>query len=247
MLMQLPPKEQPKYSRLISRPYLIAENLMMDARVEELGNLVECMDSMRSDPLLSNYAMSAMHFENQNFEQAIGNAEVTWDPSSSVAAATNPTPNTTTQAPHLDWHLTGDTALDEQVRSQHYFPSAPDSALAIKLLALCRDQSKAAYAALTIFENFSGFVTGFVQFEENLRLVLALKDILNYAKLVLFKNPAEVQSGTIELCDTFIAHVELLERIVRLRCPLQVQMQDLADSNRARHVRSSRAHMDVFT
>jgi len=81
------------------------------------------------------------------------------------------TTTTVTPAPTMDWHLTGDPETDKLMRGKHSYPNTPRADLATSILMLCKDQSKAAYSGLHMFESFLGYVTGYFDYDENLKFV----------------------------------------------------------------------------
>jgi hypothetical protein len=97
-----------------------------------------------------------------------------------------------------------------------------------------------------ILEQFTGYVTGFMDFDENAKLVRSMKEILHHAKIQFIKNPAESHSGVLELCDTFLGQLELMDRIVSCKAPIQVQLADFSDANRARSLRDKLVDMQLF-
>lgn len=97
-----------------------------------------------------------------------------------------------------------------------------------------------------ILEQFTGSVTGFIDFDDNSRIVRSLREVLHHAKLQFIKNPAESHSGVLELCDTFLGQLELMDKIVTSRAPLQVQLSDFADANRARSLRDKLVDLQLF-
>jgi hypothetical protein len=66
------------------------------------------------------------------------------------------------------------------------------------------------------------------------RVVEMLPEILNYAKIQFLKTH-EAASGVVELCDTFLSHVNLLASIVKLRTNCAVSLTDFADPTKARY------------
>lgn len=73
-----------------------------------------------------------------------------------------------------------------------------------------------------------------------------MREILHHAKLEFIKNPAESHSGVLELCDTFLGQLELMDKIVASKAPVQVQLADFSDSNRARTLRDRLVDLQLF-
>lgn len=163
MIMQLPSELQPKYSKLMRKPPLIVENLLMDGRVDLLRAIQDLLESQHLDILALEYAQHAMRIRGDKlYDAALKDA---WqggkfDPSSragrrsgslsrsgSISVAMAPSQQ---QPASMEWKLTGDPTADEKTRSLHVYPSTPDSQLATDILSLCQDSSKAAYACLSV-------------------------------------------------------------------------------------------------
>ncbi len=64
----------------------------------------------------------------------------------------------------------------------------------------------------------------------------ALRELLMYAKLQFVKSADSVNSGTAELCDSFVSHVDLFVSIVRAQAHVTVQLADFSESHKARQV-----------
>jgi hypothetical protein len=177
MVMQLPSELQPKYSKLMRKPPLIVENLLMDGRVDMLRSMQDMLEPQHLDILAIQYAQHAMRLKGEkNYESVLrdlwgvpsSGGSVKYSTGESGRAnrrsgslsrsgshpaglvATASTPQPPPMPLPAEWKLTGDSVADELTRTQHAYPNTPDATLATDILSLCQDSSKAAYACLSV-------------------------------------------------------------------------------------------------
>jgi hypothetical protein len=119
------------------------------------------------------------------------------------------------------------------------------------MLDLLSDRHKAAYYCLELYQLYQSdytyspnvnHVTAIKYVLKHLpfrlidcdRLMDALRELLMYAKLQFVKSADSVNSGTAELCDSFVSHVDLFVSIVRAQAHVTVQLADFSESHKAR-------------
>ena len=226
MVSALPSEAQPLYSKLVNKPQLMLESLVMNQRFDCLRSLFEFIPGVFREEMFFDYARKALDFVSVNYEAQIRvGLEPIRGPVQSSSASNEPI------------MLTGDSSYDEEVRKRHSFPEPkPNVDLALQLLTFC-DEIHTAYWTVQLCESFDGYVTGFVSGDLNQRIVEALIRMLQFGKVLFLKHPVEAHSGIIELCESFLAHLDIMLRIVQSKKPLQVQMADFSDPHKARALR----------
>jgi zinc finger FYVE domain-containing protein 26 len=209
ILMHLPSEMQTKYSKLIGRPLSIVENLLMDEKIEHAGKLIELLGHPKSEDLLHLYIKKALTVDSEG--QTL-DARVT---------------------------LTGDYQTDLLLRTNFRYLRAPDVKLAKAMLDLLSDRHKAAYYCLELYQLYQSDYTYSpnVNHVTAIKLMDALRELLMYAKLQFVKSADSVNSGTAELCDSFVSHVDLFVSIVRAQAHVTVQLADFSESHKARKLR----------
>ena len=235
LVSALPPDAQPLYSKLVSKPQLMLESLIMGQRFDCLQALFEFMPSVFRDELFFDYTNKALNLVITNYDAQIKvGLETIRGPFQSPS---NRSGDGTI--------LTGDAKYDDELRSKHRFGDTPNSELAVKLLSFC-DEIKAGYFTVQLCESYNGYVTGFASYDLNLRMVEALRKMLQFGKVLFLKHPVEAHSGIIELCDSFLSQLDLIGQIVQSKKPLQVQIADFADQNKARALRDKLLEFSEF-
>eukprot|EP00029_Vermamoeba_vermiformis_P001872 TRINITY_DN1209_c0_g1_i2.p1 TRINITY_DN1209_c0_g1~~TRINITY_DN1209_c0_g1_i2.p1 ORF type:complete len:998 (-),score=312.73 TRINITY_DN1209_c0_g1_i2:110-3103(-) len=209
ILMHLPSEMQTKYSKLIGRPLAIVENLLIDEKIEYAGKLIELLGHPKSEDLLHLYIKKALTVDSEG--QTL-DARVT---------------------------LTGDYQTDLLLRTNFRYLRAPDVKLAKAMLDLLSDKHKAAYYCLELYQLYQSDYTYSpnVNHVTAIKLMDALRELLMYAKLQFVKSADSLNSGTAELCDSFVSHVDLFVSIVRAQAHVTVQLADFSESHKARKLR----------
>lgn len=231
----LPAEAQPTYSKLVNKPQLMIESLVMNERFDCLRPLFEFMPGVFREDVFFNYAKKALDLVSVNYEAQIRvGLEPIRGPMQSSSASNEAT------------LLTGDVAYDEELRKKHSFSGQkPNVDLALQLLTYC-DEIQTAYWTVQLSESFDGHVTGFVSGELNQRTVESLIRMLQFGKVLFLKHPVEAHSGIIELCETFLDHLDIMLRIVQSKKPLQVQMADFSDPHKSRALRDKLIELMQF-
>jgi len=216
VMMQLPAELQQRYAKIINKPFLIVENLILEERIDLLGKVFAFMNELKNDDILIYYAKKALSFDKNKLIE----------PTSMQSIDTR------------KLMLSGEEEEDVKIRKQFAFSKAPDAKLAKSLLDLCSNPIRAAYLCLEMYQLYqSDFVyTPNMNYVLALRVVEMLPEILNYAKIQFMKTH-EAASGVVELCDTFLSHVNLLATIVKLRTKCVISLTDLVDPAKARKLR----------
>jgi hypothetical protein len=232
LVSALPPESQPQYSKLVNKPQLMIESMVMNQRFDCLQALYDFMPTVFREELFFTYARKALSLPSTNYDAQM-----------KVGLETIRGPVQVYEQTTLI--LTGDVAYDEELRKKHRFPDPPNTDLALRLLAFC-DEIKAAYFTVQLCESYEGYVTGFVSLDLNLRVVAALKNMLQYGKVLFLKHPVEAHSGIVELVDSFLSQLDLMLQIVQSKKPLQVNIGDFADQNKARSLRDKLLELNEF-
>lgn len=228
LVSALPADAQASYSKLVNKPQLMIETLIMNSRFDCLDLLYDFMPGVFRDDLFFSYAKKSLNFSSVNYESQI---RVGLEPIRGPIQAPSSAQDT--------YMLTGDSNYDNEMRAKHRFPGIegkPNCELSLRLLSYC-DELKTAYWTVQLRESFEGYVTGFVSSESNVQLVEALIKILQFGKVLFLKHPVEAHSGIIELCDSFLAQLDIMLRIVISKKSLQVQMADFGDAHKTRALR----------
>lgn len=154
--------------------------------------------------------------------------------------------------------LTGsDATADAALRREHFFASAPSVNLATALLDLCAHRRAAARACLDVCHQLSAWLSAALVAQHLLVLNL-IKQLLFYAKLQFSRQALDepVPEGTwtvpddggaeggVAVCQTFLAHVDLLHDLYVEDCGVTATLEDLADGRRARALRDRLVQLD---
>uniref|UniRef100_A0A0G4F5H1 Uncharacterized protein n=1 Tax=Chromera velia CCMP2878 TaxID=1169474 RepID=A0A0G4F5H1_9ALVE len=143
----------PQFRPLLSRPALVVESLLMNARADLLSDFFTDFPSYRHDALIIQYSRSALALPPRPADSA---AEVSGDEiapafpviteksSSTPRVRTVKSPQEIPDLAHLPglgsggpWCLTGDEQVDAKLRASHSFAAAPSDTLAKQILSLC--------------------------------------------------------------------------------------------------------------
>lgn len=226
LVSALPSEAQPLYSKLVNKPQLMIESLIMNERFDCLKPLFEFMPGVFKEDVFFEYARKALALVSVNYEAQL---RVGLEPIRGPVQTSSSSADATL--------LTGDPSYDEELRKRHAFPGQkPNVELALQLLTFC-DEIQTAYWTVQLCESFDGHVTGFVSGDLNQRIVESLIRMLQFGKVLFLKHPVEAHSGIIELCESFLAHLDIMLRIVQSKKPLQVQMADFGDPHKSRNLR----------
>jgi hypothetical protein len=244
LVSALPADAQRLYSRLVSKPQLMLESLLLARRFDCLQALYDFMPSVfAKEELFFRYARKALSYSSTNYESQIKVGLETIRGPIQVASSGPDADGNLEDA--SNFVLTGDEDYDNALRRKHEYPDVPNSDLAIQILSFC-PEIKVAYWTIQLCESFDGFVTGFVALHTNIRVSESLRKMLNYGKVLFLKHPVEAHSGIVELVDSFLAQLDLMISIVNSKKPIQVQLADFSDSNKARSLRDKLLELGEF-
>ncbi len=230
-------------------PHAIVESLIMNEKISELAVIFKAMPTLINDEKIILYARKALAFDWAVREGKDATAAVATNASASSEGGSSGGEEMIV--------LTGDEIQDMATRRGHAFKGAPSINLSTALLDLCSTPRFAARACLDICSHLSSLLSSTPS--SGLLLLLNLvKQLLFYAKLQFTKQttldkspPCEAATGGltfliddggggeagIAVCQTYLAHVDLLHDLYMEDCGLQCSLEDLADPRKARIVR----------
>lgn len=144
LLQEVSETMKPHFLKLLRKPELIVESLLMNARVDLLKKFLEDFPEYRHDQLILRYARKALGLVDQR-EQG-----------EDARAASFDVPRSAMDSEGLGgpWCLTG-SVTDQVIRSHHHFEDAPSSHLAERILELCSDGPENAAACFHICNDLS--------------------------------------------------------------------------------------------
>ena len=140
LLQEVSETMKPHFLKLLRKPELIVESLLMNARVDLLKKFLEDFPEYRHDKLILRYARKALGLvEHREDEDSVSDV-----PRSAMDSEGLGGP----------WCLTG-SVTDQVIRSHHHFQDAPSSHLAERILELCSDGPENAAACFHICDELS--------------------------------------------------------------------------------------------
>ena len=123
---------RPHFLKLLRKPELIVESLLMNARVDLLKKFLEDFPEYRHDELILRYVRKALALP-----PALNDvSDVDDDGTRSLPEAR---PSQESEGLGGPWCLSGTSGNDQTIRSRHRFEDAPSSRLAERILELCAD------------------------------------------------------------------------------------------------------------
>jgi len=150
LLQEVSETMKPHFLKLLRKPELIVESLLMNARVDLLKKFLEDFPEYRHDELILRYARKALGlppaFSNVSEEEAVSTFH------SDVTRSAQTFDSEGLGGP---WCLTGSVSKDQIIRSCHRFEDAPSSHLAERILELCSDGPENAAACFHICDELS--------------------------------------------------------------------------------------------
>eukprot|EP00930_Biecheleria_cincta_P026103 TRINITY_DN18459_c0_g2_i1.p1 TRINITY_DN18459_c0_g2~~TRINITY_DN18459_c0_g2_i1.p1 ORF type:complete len:2313 (-),score=520.95 TRINITY_DN18459_c0_g2_i1:320-6796(-) len=146
----------PHFLKLIRKPELIMESLLMNARVDLLKKFLTDFPEYLRDELILRYARKALALEPSTSGEADEEAdEGDDDPGSQKAAQAEKPGEEEGSGLGGPWCLTGNRAKDKDIRAQHHFEEAPSIGLTERILELCSDSPANAAACFQICNELS--------------------------------------------------------------------------------------------
>jgi zinc finger FYVE domain-containing protein 26 len=162
----------------------------------------------------------------------------------------------------LVWVLRGlDPVKDMALRRRHSFKSAPSINLSTALLDLCSGARVAARACLDISLHLTSLLATSPS-SSHLLLVNLVKQLLFYAKLQFTKQTSQGErrkveqnamftvddgggaEGGVAVCQTFLAHIDLLHDLFMDDCDIHCSLEELGDPRKARIIRDKLIEQD---
>ncbi|XP_072171552.1 uncharacterized protein [Diadema setosum] len=138
-----------------------------------------------------------------------------------------------------DWRLTLEAAHNEIVREDFYYEQAPSTSLCLSILELHSDPGACGHLLLQLCQELSEYLRpirpGETNAEVDYNLVLSMmRNLLLNSKL---KFLGSGDGSSLELCDTYLGHVDLLSLFVSSNCPDVPSIQQLTTPDKARRIR----------
>ncbi|CAE8675054.1 unnamed protein product, partial [Polarella glacialis] len=151
---------RPHFLKLLRKPALIVESLLMNARVDLLKKFLTDFPEYRHDELILRYARKALALQpgDDTRDNLLGSHyEGEGDEEGSDAAAVAKRKSGAEEGWGLGgpWCLTGSSSQDQKIRGRHRFEEAPSIGLAERILELCSDSSVNAAACFNICDELS--------------------------------------------------------------------------------------------
>eukprot|EP00445_Apocalathium_hangoei_P090348 CAMPEP_0204210826 /NCGR_PEP_ID=MMETSP0361-20130328/74214_1 /ASSEMBLY_ACC=CAM_ASM_000343 /TAXON_ID=268821 /ORGANISM="Scrippsiella Hangoei, Strain SHTV-5" /LENGTH=170 /DNA_ID=CAMNT_0051175019 /DNA_START=90 /DNA_END=598 /DNA_ORIENTATION=- len=147
---------QPRFLRVLRKPILIVESLLMNARVDLLAPFLADFPEYRHDALILRYARKALALAPAPANVGAPSEERKeegWPVSATDADGSR------AAGPECGlggrWCLSGSSGEDERMRQQHVFESAPNIALAEQIIQLCSDGPENAASCFDICDELS--------------------------------------------------------------------------------------------
>ncbi|XP_048586399.1 zinc finger FYVE domain-containing protein 26-like isoform X2 [Nematostella vectensis] len=143
------------------------------------------------------------------------------------------------ETPEIQWKLQLDPAANAAVREQFYYEQAPSSSLCMAILDLYSDNSACGRLILELCNTLSQILVPLLpgvrneELDHNL-IISMIRYLLFNAKLKMIK-AGETQG--LELCDTYLGHVDLMKFLVESNCGDIPSLQDLLHPESARRLR----------
>jgi len=210
ILVRMPLEEHQKYKHLVAYPNLIVENLLMHKEIAQVLGLMKEFAELRNDNLVARYAAKAL---------------------------TMPYEIRGKQFPAV-WRLNGDPDHDTRLRDSFVYPGVPSIDLSKQLLTLCSTPHRAGQACLSLCDKLSTKIS-LPDPDIDVDLVInIIQQLLFHAKVTYLKS-YEQSHSFVELCDTYIGHVDLLQILVSSNCGQSVSLADLNEPSKARVLRDN--------
>jgi len=152
---------RPHFLKLLRKPELIVESLLMNARVDLLKKFLEDFPEYRHDELILRYARKALALQpssqtpvltEDTVEEEENDAETRLEAPASPGHRAHQAEDEGLGGP---WCLTGSPRKDLEIRSRHHFEEAPNSGLTERILELCSDSPDNAAACFHICDELS--------------------------------------------------------------------------------------------
>lgn len=139
LLQEVSERMQPHFQKLLRKPELIVESLLMNARVDLLKKFLEDFPEYRHDELILRYVRKALALPTEPPEAHL-----------EALDASEPLPEGLGGA----WCLTC-SPRDAEIRRRHRFVEAPSSILAERILNLCSDRPENAAKCFGLCDELS--------------------------------------------------------------------------------------------
>ncbi|CAE7835795.1 unnamed protein product, partial [Symbiodinium necroappetens] len=151
---------RPHFLKLLRKPELIVESLLMNARVDLLKKFLEDFPEYRHDELILRYARKALALQSSQtpvltedaVEEDENDAETRLEAAASPGHRAHQAEDEGLGGP---WCLTGSSRKDLEIRRRHHFEEAPNSGLTERILELCSDSPDNAAACFHICDELS--------------------------------------------------------------------------------------------
>jgi len=253
VLLRLDVETQKQLFHLVQHPILLIESLLMLERISDVSQLLNEFPELMDNALLVSYAEKALIFPNSTTSAPRANKE--WresyfiKPSSSSQSKNDPIINIKERDFTVIWDyrgqwnekLTGNEALNEEVRIRHIFTSGtPNIKLSLAILDLCKSPKIPQYC-IDICDDLSQQICSYD--EDNYILGSTIIDnLLQHAKKQLVQNVQENPTSInakVALVDSYIDDNALLRSLARSKCICRLSLLDLTDQLKLRKLRDS--------
>nr|XP_054759360.1 zinc finger FYVE domain-containing protein 26-like [Lytechinus pictus] len=145
----------------------------------------------------------------------------------------------TEYGPVTDWRLSLDEEYCSMVREDFYYEQAPSTSLCLSILELHSDPGACGHLILLMCQRLSEYLRpvrpGEPNTEVDYSLVLSMMRTLLLNSKLKFLGSGD--SASLELCDTYLGHVDLLNMFVSNNCTDIPSIQQLTQIDTARRIR----------
>lgn len=228
---------QKAYGSLVSKPFLVFENMLMDKRLSESRSLLDGLRRMNDntgsvsdaiDNIILVYAKKALQEPKKDSDE---NDDVENGPAARLRVDED------------EWNA--------QKRLEYAYSGTPDVNLASAILDLGNNKINIGVMCLAFCRELSSGLT-----EKNakgIEIADVILRVLSYAKAVLQReNDYDDESGKKRMealmnCESFISGTELFEMLVRSQCAYGLSLTDILQPVKARWLRDKLIENDMLT
>lgn len=246
VFLLLPTELQKAYKPLVSNPFLVFENMLMDKRLSEARILLQDLRVMDSesnekdavsdtiDSIVTVYAKKALRGFKEEDENNAGEASH----------------ETVESGPSARLRV-GDDGWNARVRAEYAYNGTPDVNLASAILDLGINRINVGVVCVDFCRELSyGLTEKSFKGIETADVILR---VLSYAKAVLQReNNCDNEAGKKRMealmsCESFISGAELFETLVRSHCAYGLSLTDILQPVKARWLRDKLIESDMLT